>query len=344
MQRADFAFELPPELIAQTPLAQRAGSRLLRLDGASGNVTDCQFAELPALLNAGDLLVFNDTRVVPARVAGRKPTGGALEMLLERPATAANEAWVQMRASKPVRVGLRFDTAGGTVAVLERADDLYRVALPEAVFAFFERCGAVPLPPYIARSPDANDRERYQSIFARDPGAVAAPTASLHFDAPLLAALQARGIEHTCITLHVGAGTFQPLRVADLTQHHMHAEHVAVGARVCEAVQRAHQRGARVVAVGTTVARALEAASATGSLQPYTGDTQIFIYPGYRFRCVDALVTNFHLPESTLLMLVSAFAGREAMLSAYQHAIAQRYRFFSYGDAMLLTPATGVRA
>lgn len=306
---------------------------------AAGALSDRRFDELPALLRSGDLLVFNDTRVVPARVRGRKPTGGAIEMFLERPANAADEAWVQMRASKPVRPGLRFATAAGEVEVCGRADDLYRVRLPAPVFEFFESAGAVPLPPYITRAPDAADRERYQSIFARERGAVAAPTASLHFDAALLQALDARGIGRASVTLHVGAGTFQPLRVDDPAQHRMHAEYISVPDATCAAVRQARARGARVVAVGTTVARALEAASAGGELAPYTGDTDIFIYPGYRFRSIDALVTNFHLPESTLLMLVSAFAGREAVLAAYRHAVAQRYRFFSYGDAMLLSGA-----
>lgn len=344
MQRADFAYELPPDLIAQTPLAERSTSRLLVLDGLTGLTDDLQFCDLPRLLNPGDLLVLNDTRVVPARVAGRKPSGGAVELLLERPGAASHEALVQMRASKPIRAGLRVDTPGGSVEVLERLDDLYRVRLPQPVFDFFERYGAVPLPPYIARTPDAADRQRYQSVFARERGAVAAPTASLHFDAALFAALAARGIEHCCITLHVGAGTFQPLRVEDPAQHRMHAERVTVNEASCHSIVQARARGARVVAVGTTVVRALEAASAQGGLAPYTGDTRIFIRPGYRFRSIDALVTNFHLPESTLLMLVSAFAGREHVLAAYRHAVAQRYRFFSYGDAMLLTPTADSRA
>ena len=343
MQRADFSYDLPPELIAQEPLPRRSDSRLLALDGVSAGIRDRVIADLPALLRSGDLLVFNDTRVVAARVTGVKPTGGAVEMLLERPAASEREALVQLRASKPIRAGSHFQTPGGAVRVIERQGELYRVELPSAVPAYFDAHGAVPLPPYIERQPDAMDRDRYQSIFARDPGAVAAPTASLHFDAALIAALAQHGVENCRITLHVGAGTFQPLRVEDPALHRMHAERVVVAADSCAAIEAARQRGSRVVAVGTTVARALEAASASGMPRPYHGDTDIFIRPGYRFGCVDALITNFHLPESTLLMLVCAFSGREAVLAAYRHAIAQRYRFFSYGDAMFLTPADGVR-
>lgn len=350
MRRQDFSYHLPPELIAQTPLAERSASRMLVLDGPGGALTDAAVAELPAHLAPGDLLVFNDTRVVAARLAGAKPTGGHVELLLER-ALAGNEALVQLSASKPVREGLAIATAGGEVRVLERRADLWRVALPGAALDFFERWGEVPLPPYIGRMPLPSDRERYQSIFARERGAVAAPTASLHFDAALLTALEARGVERACITLHVGAGTFQPVRVDDLASHSMHAEQVTVSRATCEAVARTRARGGRIVAVGTTVIRALEtAALATAdgtlatqdrrtdlALAPWSGETRLFITPGFRFRVSDALLTNFHLPESTLLMLVCAFAGREAVLGAYRHAIAARYRFFSYGDAMLLT-------
>lgn len=360
MRRQDFSYHLPPELIAQTPLAERSASRMLVLDGPGGGLTDAAVAELPAHLAPGDLLVFNDTRVVAARLAGAKPTGGQVEILLER-ALAGNEALVQLSASKPVREGLAIATAGGEVRVLERRADLWRVALPDVALDFFERWGEVPLPPYIARTPLPSDRERYQSILARERGAVAAPTASLHFDAALLTALEARGVERACITLHVGAGTFQPVRVDDLASHSMHAEQVTVSRATCEAVARTRARGGRIVAVGTTVIRALEtAALATAgtlamqdrrtdlalamqnrrtdlALAPWSGETRLFITPGFRFRVSDALLTNFHLPESTLLMLVCAFAGREAVLGAYRHAIAARYRFFSYGDAMLLT-------
>ena len=350
MHRYDFFYDLPPELIAQTPLAQRSASRMLVLAGPGGALTDSAVAELPAYLAPGDLVVFNDTRVVAARLAGLKPTGGQVEIFLER-ALAGNEALAQVSASKGVREGLTVATAGGEVRMLERQADLWRIALPEDALDFFERWGAVPLPPYIDRAPSPSDRERYQSVFAREPGAVAAPTASLHFDAALLAALAARGVECAFVTLHVGAGTFQPVRVDDLAFHSMHAERVSVSRATCEAVARTRARGGRVVAVGTTVVRALEAgalAAANGSLAmqnrrtepalaPWSGETRLFITPGFRFEVCDALLTNFHLPESTLLMLVCAFAGREAVLGAYRHAIAARYRFFSYGDAMLLT-------
>ena len=338
MRRADFHFDLPAELVAQAPLAERSASRLLVVRGGAAPFEDRGIAELPALLEPGDLLVFNDTRVVAARLQARKPTGGAVELLLER-AGPDGTALVQMRASKPIRPGLELMTAGGTVTVIERAADLWRIALPGGdPLAFFEAHGAVPLPPYITRAVDSADRERYQSIFARDPGAVAAPTASLHFDQSLRARLRERGLGEATVTLHVGAGTFQPLRVDDPAAHVMHAERYAVSDAVVAAVAAARARGGRVVAVGTTVARALEAAAADGVLLAGSGDTRLFITPGYRFRVVDALLTNFHLPESTLLMLVAAFSGRERVLAAYAHAVDERYRFFSYGDAMLLLP------
>ena len=343
MRRSDFTFTLPPDLIAQVPLAERSASRLLVLDGRSGALQDRQFTELPALLHPDDLLVFNDTRVVPARVFGAKPSGGRVELFLER-AIGERRALVQMRASKAIQPGLQVTTAGGVVTVISRQDDLWEIELPVEVLAFFQAQGHMPLPPYIARTADDSDRERYQSLFARVPGAVAAPTASLHFDAPLLQALAARGLHNAQVTLHVGAGTFQPLRVDDLAQHVMHAERYSVDAALLEAVSACRARGGRVVAVGTTVARALESAAAEGELSAGSGDTRLFITPGYQFRVVDALITNFHLPESTLLMLVSAFAARESVLAAYDHAIKNRYRFFSYGDAMLIFPSqTAVR-
>lgn len=335
MHRADFDYELPQELIAQTPLLERSASRLLAVDRRTGALEDRSVRDLPDLLDPGDLLVFNDTRVVPARLAGTKSSGGRVEILLER-VLDADRALVQMRASKPVRAGLEIDTRGGVVRVLERRDDLWVVQTPLAPLSFFERWGEVPLPPYIRRTPTAADRERYQSVFAAQSGAVAAPTASLHFDAPLLEALARRGLERAFITLHVGAGTFQPLRVDDLDAHVMHAEAVSVGASVCEAIARTRAAGGRVIAVGTTVARALETAAASGEPRPFSGETRLFIRPGFEFRAVDALLTNFHLPQSTLLMLVCAFAGREHTLNAYHHAVRCRYRFFSYGDAMLL--------
>jgi S-adenosylmethionine:tRNA ribosyltransferase-isomerase len=342
VRRADFSYDLPEDLIAQTPLAERSASRLLTLDGATGVVADRSIRDLPDLLNPGDLLVFNDTRVVAARLTGFKPSGGRVEIFLERPA-GERLALVQIRASKPIREELEIATEGGAVRVIERAGDLWKVALPAPTFEFFERWGEVPLPPYIHRTPDAADRERYQSIFARAAGAVAAPTASLHFDDALVKQLEARGVQRAFVTLHVGAGTFQPVRVEDLASHVMHAEWISVGAETCAAIARTKAAGKRVVAIGTTVSRALEAAALetpSAGLRPFIGDTRIFISPGFRFRVMDALLTNFHLPESTLLMLVSAFAGRENVLEAYRHAVQLRYRFFSYGDAMFVTPET----
>ena len=340
MRRADFQFELPPELIAQAPLPERSASRLLVLDGATGAVADRHFTDLPSLLRPNDLLVFNDTRVVAARLFGAKPSGGRVEIFLER-AVGERRAWVQARASKPIRPGLVVNTAGGEIRVVERAStpagDLWEIETPIEVLAFFEAHGAVPLPPYIGREAGAEDRARYQSIFARAPGAVAAPTASLHFDAELIARLDALGVRRAEVTLHVGAGTFQPLRVDDVRDHVMHAERYEVPQSLVDAVQACRAAGGRVVAVGTTVARALESAAAAGELAAGRGDTRLFITPGYAFRVVDALITNFHLPESTLLMLVSAFAGRDAVLAAYAHAVRGKYRFFSYGDAMFIT-------
>jgi S-adenosylmethionine:tRNA ribosyltransferase-isomerase len=344
MRRSDFEYSLPAELIAQAPLAQRSASRLLLLEGANGRCADHTISSLPALLAPGDLLVFNDTRVLPARLAARRASGGRVEIFLERE-LAGQSALVQTRASNPLRAGEELQTAGGPVRLRARHDDLWEVELPQAAVDFFERYGAVPLPPYITRTPDALDRERYQSLFARVPGAVAAPTASLHFDAALLAALEARGVERAQLTLHVGAGTFHPVRSENLDEHRMHAEWYELPAGTVAAIARTRAAGGRVIAVGTTVARALEAcAVGDGSLSAGLGETSLFITPGFRFRVIDGLLTNFHLPGSTLLMLVAAFAGREAVLAAYQHAIAQRYRFFSYGDAMLIWPANGARA
>jgi S-adenosylmethionine:tRNA ribosyltransferase-isomerase len=351
MRRADFHYELPPELIAQAPLPERSASRLLCLDGATGALSDRQFTDLPTLLRPNDLLVFNDTRVVAARLFGMKPSGGRVEIFLER-AVGERRAWVQMRASKPIRPELRVRTAGGEVRVVARvesaAGDLWEIETPGEVLAFFEKHGAVPLPPYIGRSADSADRERYQSIFARAPGAVAAPTASLHFDPALIERIDALGVRRATVTLHVGAGTFQPLRVDNLAEHVMHAERYEVTPALVEAVAACRAAGGRVVAVGTTVARALESAAdaapgATSVLHAGRGDTRLFITPGYAFGIVDALITNFHLPESTLLMLVSAFAGREQVLAAYVHAVRERYRFFSYGDAMWITAAPAAR-
>jgi S-adenosylmethionine:tRNA ribosyltransferase-isomerase len=343
LKRSDFDYVLPPELIAQTPLPQRSASRLLLLDGHSGEFRHHRFDELPSLLRPGDLLVFNDTRVLPARLPARKASGGRMEVFLER-ALPDRRALVQLRDSKSVRPGMLLTSAGGEIRVLARRGELWEIELPLETQAFFEQYGRVPLPPYIRRPVEEADRLRYQSLWARVPGAVAAPTASLHFDAALLDALAHAGIERTYLTLHVGAGTFAPLRGEDLRQHRLHSEQFAVGADALAAIAAARQSGGRVVAVGTTVARALESAAlqaadpVTGSLRPVAGDTALFIRPGFEFRVVDALLTNFHLPQSTLLMLVCAFAGRAHVLAAYGQAVQARYRFFSYGDAMLIWP------
>jgi S-adenosylmethionine:tRNA ribosyltransferase-isomerase len=336
--RRDFDYALPPELIAQRPLAERSASRMLRIDaqgGAGPAWRDLHIADLPGELRRGDLLIFNDTRVLPARLAGRKLTGGQVEIFLERP-LPGQRALVQLRASKGFRPGQAFTTAGGELTLIARHGDLWEIELPAPTLEFFEQHGAIPLPPYIHRDPDADDRQRYQSLLARVPGAVAAPTASLHFDAPLLAALEARGVQRALVTLHVGAGTFQPLRAENLDEHRMHPEWFEVPAATVAAVVAARAAGGRVVAVGTTVVRALESAAAGGELAPGSGESTLFIRPGYVFRVIDSLLTNFHLPQSTLLMLVAALAGRERMLAAYEHAVRERYRFFSYGDCMLV--------
>lgn len=340
MRLADFSYDLPEELIAQRPLAERSASRLLHVDCTAEAPADRAFRDLPDLLAPGDLMVFNDTRVIRARLFGHKDTGGRVEILIER-LHGADRAFAQVRASKSPRPGARITLEDATrVQVLGRdADGLFEIVADGGVdlAAVLERCGHMPLPPYIERADDEADRERYQTVFAARPGAVAAPTAGLHFDAPLLARLAERGIESTRVTLHVGAGTFVPVRSDNVDEHRMHSEWYQVDADTVAAVAAARARGARVVAVGTTALRALESASAGGSLRAMTGDTRLFIRPGYRFHTVDALVTNFHLPESTLLMLVAAYAGRERILAAYRHAVQARYRFFSYGDAMLLT-------
>ena len=337
MQRSDFAFELPPELIAQAPLAERAASRLLCLDG-HGAVTDRRFDAVLELLSPGDLLVLNDTRVIPARLVGRKNSGGRIEVLVER---VLDERCVlaQVRASKAPRAGATVHLEGAVDArVLGRDGEFFILEFTgdRAALDVLEQHGHMPLPPYIERADLPADRERYQTVYARRPGAVAAPTAGLHFDAVLLERLHARGIDIAHVTLHVGAGTFQPLRVERLEDHRMHAERVEVSAAVCDCVAATRARGGRVVAVGTTVVRSLESAAQAGVLQSFVGETRLFITPGFDFRVVDALITNFHLPESTLLMLVCAFGGYDAVMRAYRHAVEQRYRFFSYGDAMFL--------
>lgn len=331
----DFDFALPPELIAQHPAPERSGSRLL--DGRGDASVDRTFRELPDLLQAGDLLVFNDTQVVKARLFGEKPTGGKLELLVER-VLAGREVVAHMKVSKKPPVGTVLRMAGGfTAALLGRYPDedgpLFRFAFSDDPHALMERHGHVPLPPYIEHADTAEDARRYQTVFARNPGAVAAPTAALHFDEQVLAALDARGIRRASVTLHVGAGTFQPVKTEDIAQHRMHSEWYEVPEATQQAIADLRARGGRLVAIGTTTVRTLESWAKTGLAR---GDTDIFITPGFRFRQVDLLLTNFHLPKSTLLMLVSAFAGHGHMMALYRHAIARRYRFFSYGDAMLL--------
>ncbi|HET8941591.1 MAG TPA: tRNA preQ1(34) S-adenosylmethionine ribosyltransferase-isomerase QueA [Rudaea sp.] len=338
MKKSDFHFDLPSELIAQVPLPERSASRLLVVDVSAQQFADRSFVDLVEYLHPDDLLVFNDTRVLPARLFGRKPTGGAVEILIER-ITGTHDAVAQLGVSKKPKPGSAVVLDGGeTFTVLGREGEFYRLHLdgPESLERLLLRRGRMPLPPYITRPADATDDERYQTVFARKPGAVAAPTAGLHFDEDTLSKLREKGVKFGYITLHVGAGTFQPMRTERIEDHRMHREWLNVGAELVEKIHHARARGRRVIAVGTTVVRALESASRDGVVQPFAGETQIFIFPGYQISSVDALVTNFHLPESTLLMLVSAFAGRELMLDAYGHAVGKRYRFFSYGDAMLI--------
>ena len=343
MQRSEFHYELPPELIAQTPLNERSASRLLVLERDSGRIDDRRFIDLPELLAPGDFLVLNDTRVLPARLFGARTTGGRVELLLER-VVSERRLRAQLRASHKPAVGGEVELAGGARArVVARDDTLFELELDRDVEGFIAQHGQVPLPPYIERPPDACDTERYQTVFAREPGAVAAPTAGLHFDAALLARLGERGIAHGFLTLHVGAGTFAPVRSERIEDHTLHAERFKIDASLVDRIERCRGRGGRIVAVGTTSVRALETAARSGTLRPAEGDTDLFIRPGFPFQVVDALVTNFHLPESSLLMLVAAFAGHGRTLAAYRHAVAQRYRFFSYGDAMLIAPATGAR-
>jgi S-adenosylmethionine:tRNA ribosyltransferase-isomerase len=334
----DFDFALPPELIAQHPAAERSASRLL--DGTAPEPVDRIFRDLPGLLARGDLLVFNDTQVVKARLFGEKPTGGKLELLIER-VIGEREVVAHMKVSKKPPVGTVLRMDGGFTARLEgrwpREDGpLFRFTLDDDPYALMERHGHVPLPPYIEHADTSEDARRYQTVFAKNPGAVAAPTAALHFDEALLAQLEARGIQRTAVTLHVGAGTFQPVKVENIAEHRMHSEWYEVPAATQHAIAQTRARGGRIVAVGTTTVRTLESWAATGQA---SGDTAIFITPGYEFRVIDLLVTNFHLPRSTLLMLVSAFAGYDRIMSLYRHAVASRYRFFSYGDAMLLARA-----
>ena len=338
MRLDDFDYALPQELIAQFPAGERGGSRLLHLDGKTGAQTDRQFREIVGLTAPGDVVVLNDTRVIKARLVGRKKTGGRIEIMVER-VLGRDEVLAQIGANHPTRVGGTLELADGVEAtVLGREREFFHLRFEgcEDALALLERHGSVPLPMYITRTAGADDAERYQTVYAREPGAVAAPTAGLHFDRKMLETLHGRGVGIAYVTLHVGAGTFQPVRVQDLSQHEMHGERYHVPQDTVDAVARARERGGRVLAVGTTTLRALESAAGSGTLAAGHGETRLFVVPGYRFRVVERLLTNFHLPKSTLLMLVSAFGGMDNMRRAYRHAIEQRYRFYSYGDAMLI--------
>ena len=340
MQLSDFHFDLPEELIAQAPLAERSDSRLLQLS-ADGQLADRHFRDIVELLQPGDLLVMNNTRVIPARLFGQKETGGKAEILVERILDDAS-ILAHVRSSKSPKPGNLITIEGGAeFEMLGREDDLFHLRLLDerSIWEVLEDHGHMPLPPYIEREDQISDRERYQTVFAQRRGAVAAPTAGLHFDEAILKALNEKGVDQVFITLHVGAGTFQPVRVENIAEHVMHPEYVEVSQEVCDQVAACHARGGRVVAVGTTSVRSLESAALGGELKPFMGDTRLFITPGFRFNVVDVLITNFHLSESTLLMLVSAFGGYEAVMAAYRHAVEQRYRFFSYGDVMLIERA-----
>jgi S-adenosylmethionine:tRNA ribosyltransferase-isomerase len=335
MQISDFDYALPDELIARYPADERRASRLLEV---GEKIVDRSFGELPALLTPGDLLVFNDTRVIPARLAAVKDTGGRAEILVER-IESEQCALAQVRASKSPKKGGRLRLATGEeVVVAGRANEFFILDFPRPVLETLESIGEVPLPPYLGREAEPADVERYQTVYAQDPGAVAAPTAGLHFDLQMLEDTLAAGVRHAFITLHVGAGTFQALRSEHIEQNRLHAERVRVTEACCQAVRETRAAGGRVIAVGTTAVRALECASRSGEIRPFHGETDLFILPGYEFRSVDAMITNFHLPKSSLLMLVAAFAGRERILRAYEHAVESQYRFFSYGDSMFVTP------
>ncbi|MBU1691100.1 MAG: tRNA preQ1(34) S-adenosylmethionine ribosyltransferase-isomerase QueA [Gammaproteobacteria bacterium] len=338
MKTSDFDFDLPPELIAQFPTQERSQSRLLHLDGTSDALADRQFNDLPQFLKPGDLLVFNDTRVIKARLFGVKDSGGKLEVLVER-VLDEHHALAHIRASHAPKPGSGLLLAGVIAATVEeRQGELYRLhfAGETPLLELLEQHGSLPLPPYITHAPDALDETRYQTVYAREPGSVAAPTAGLHFDPAMLETLEKKGVKTAYVTLHVGAGTFQPVRVEDISEHHMHSEWYTVPQQTVDLIRLSKAEGGRVMAVGTTSLRALESAAAGGELEAGSGETNIFIFPGYRFKVVERLLTNFHLPKSTLMMLVSAFGGTENIRRAYRHAVGQRYRFFSYGDAMLI--------
>ncbi len=337
MRLAEFDYPLPDELIARYPPRERRASRLLVLDTG---ISDERFASLPSLLEPGDLLVFNDTRVIRARLRGKKSSGGKVELLIER-IEGDREALAMVRASKTPKSGTQILLHGGSEATVNGRDgELFSLSFDTPVATVLERDGEVPLPPYLGRDAESADDERYQTVYAREPGAVAAPTAGLHFDTAMLEQTRAAGIRHAFVTLHVGAGTFQPLRSNRVEANRLHAERVTVGEECARLVNETKLAGGRVVAVGTTSVRALETAAADGEVRAYSGETELFITPGYEFGAVDAMLTNFHLPRSSLLLLVAAFAGRERILEAYRHAVAERYRFFSYGDAMLIWPAS----
>jgi len=341
MQLEQFNFDLPKNLIAQNPLKERSASRLLCLHAngnSSSQITHRYFYELPALLRPNDLLIFNNTRVIKARLFGEKISGGKIEILIER-LINEHQVLAQVRSNKKIKIGMEIILPDNLRAiVISRQDEFFLLEFSASmsVLEILEKHGHVPLPPYITRDDDDFDEERYQSIFAKMDGAVAAPTASLHFDENIIAELEAKNIDMAFVTLHVGAGTFQPVRVLEITQHKMHSEYMEITADVCAKIKSAKERGGRVIAVGTTCVRCLETASKNGTVAPFGGDTDIFIYPGFTFNCVDAFITNFHLPKSTLLMLVCAFAGYENVMHAYQEAIRMQYRFFSYGDAMFV--------
>lgn len=340
MKTSDFNFDLPDELIARYPQAVRSSSRLLKLDGMTSELTHGQFTDLLDLVDAGDLLVFNNTRVIPARLFGQKESGGKLEALIER-VIDDQEALSHIKCSRAPKPGTSIILEGAKVEVVGREGALFHLKFHvDNLVNWLEEVGHMPLPPYMDREDELSDRERYQTVYNEKPGAVAAPTAGLHFDDELLQALKDKGANLAFVTLHVGAGTFQPVKVDDVNEHVMHSEYLEVDQAVCDAVNATRAAGKRVIAIGTTTVRSLESAAQKSDgdeLQPYSGETEIFIYPGYQFKSVDALVTNFHLPESTLIMLVSAFAGRGPVLRAYEEAVREQYRFFSYGDAMFIT-------
>ncbi|RLU03488.1 MAG: tRNA preQ1(34) S-adenosylmethionine ribosyltransferase-isomerase QueA [Ketobacter sp.] len=339
MKRTDFHYDLPDQLIARYPMPERSGSRLLCLGRTTGTLTDQRFTDLAEWLRPGDLLVFNNTKVIPARVYGQKETGGKVEVLVER-ITGPDSCLAHVRASKSPKPGSRILVEGAGNLLMEgRQGDLFMLRSEQGnLLDWLQQVGHMPLPPYIDRADESLDQDRYQTVYAQNPGAVAAPTAGLHFDEPLLQQLQEKGVDTAYVTLHVGAGTFQPVRTDDVRDHVMHSEWLQVGEAAVEKIRETKANGGRVIAVGTTSVRSLETAARAngGEVAPFEGETDIFIYPGYSFAVIDGLITNFHLPESTLVMLVSAFAGRDPVLNAYRHAVAQEYRFFSYGDAMLI--------